>query len=184
MKWAAGQYTVTGIISKGEKESVTKATVVGKDGKGWIFETVSVDKEGKKTGMQMMFEGYDDAVAKKDASLIQVKWAKVLQPDGKVQKLEEQSLVFYNMILKSTWEKVIISETKFSSGGEIIVPAGKFIGTSSYTSKVKILFSTTTVIAFVHPDVPVNGVVKTMSDDGSSVQELLDYGFNGKPEIK
>jgi hypothetical protein len=184
MKWAAGQYTVTGSINKGVKESITRATVVGKEGKGWIFESISIENKGKKSGMQMMFEGYDEAVAKKDASKIQVKWAKILQPDGKIQKLEEQALMFYNMILKSTWEKLIIAETKFSDGGAVSVPAGKFAGTSSYTSTVKILFSTTTVSVYIHPDVPVNGVVKTVSDDSSSVQELLDYGFNGKPEIK
>ena len=36
----------------------------------------------------------------------------------------------------------------------------------------------------MHPDIRVNGVVKSASDDNKNISELIDFGFNGKPVIQ
>jgi hypothetical protein len=184
IKWAAGQYIVVGSINEGVRNSVNKTTIIGKEGKGWVYEVITNDDKGKTTGMQVMVEGIDKASEKGDISQISVQWVKILKEDGKIEKIEGQALMFYNMMLKSSWEKMIVANTKFENGGPVSVPAGTFAGTSSMKTTVKILFSTTTSTAWMHPDVPVNGMVKSETDDKKYASELLDFGFNGKAVIK
>jgi len=181
MKWAAGQYVVTGSIKDGEKESVTKFLVVRKEAGGWVFETITTNKKKEITGMQMLIKGYDQAVVKGDTSQIKVEWIKLLQKDGKVDRIEGDGLIIYNVMLKSTWNNIIISNTDFSTGGAVTVPAGDFSGTTKIHTKVKMIF-TIEGDSYLHPDVPVNGVVKSVSKD--DVTELIDFGFNGKAVIQ
>lgn len=182
MKWAAGQYVVTGTINDGEKESISKSLVVRKESGGWVFETSTTNKDKKVTAMQMLIKGYDQAVAKKDASQIKVDWVKILQEDGTVQKIDGDAILMYNMILKSTWDNLIINGINYTAGGAVTVPAGTFAGTTKMHTSVKILFSTYEGDSWMHPDVPVNGLVKSVADD--VVIELIDFGFNGKAVIK
>jgi len=182
MKWAAGQYVVSGTIDDGEKKSITKSLVVGKENGGWIFETITTNEDKEVTGMQMLMKGYDLAVAKSDPSQIKVEWVKVLDKEGKVNKVEGEGLLFYNMILKSTWNNIVIKGADYTAGGAVTVPAGNFAGTTKLHTAVEILFTTVEGDSFLHPDVPVNGVVKTSSKD--VVTELIDFGFNGKAVIQ
>jgi hypothetical protein len=184
VKWAAGQYIVVGNTNEGVHNSVNKTTIIGKEGKGWVYEVITNDDKGKTTGMQVMVEGIEKASVNGDVSQIKVQWIKVLDEHGQIKKVDGQALMFYNMILKSSWEKMIVASTKFDNGGPVTVPAGSFAGTSSMKTSVKILFSTTTSTAWMHPDVPVNGMVKSETDDKKYVSELLDFGFNGKAVIK
>ncbi len=183
-KWSAGQYVVVGNIDDGERKSVTTTTVVRKESGGWVFESISTDEDGKVSGMQMLIKGYEQAVSKNDASKISVVWAKILQPDGTVQKIEGDLMTMYSVLLKSTWEKVIIGGGSYSKGEAVSVPAGNFAGTTKLVASIKILFTTLTQISYLHPDVPVNGIVKATDEDGKVLLELLDYGFNGKAVIK
>ena len=182
MKWAAGQYVVNGTIDDGEKVSIVKSLVVGKESGGWVFETITTDKDKKVSGMQMLIKGYETAMTKNDASQIKVEWVKVLNQDGKVEKIEGQGLMMYNVILQSTWNNIIINSINYTASGAVKVPAGNFAGTTKVHTSVKILFTTIEGDSYLHPDVPVNGVVKTVAKD--SVTELIDFGFNGKAVIK
>ena len=182
MKWAAGQYVVTGTIDDGEKVSITKFLVVGKESGGWIFETITTSKKKEVTGMQMLIKGFDQAVAKNDASQISIVWIKMLQKDGKVDKIEGDGIMLYNMMLKSTWNNLIIAGENLTPGGAVAVPAGTFSGTTKIHTKVKVVFSTIEGDSYMHPEVPVNGVVKSVS--GDTVTELIDFGFNGKALIR
>ena len=183
-KWAPGQYVVVGNKVDGVKESVSRMLVVGKKSGGWIFETTSTNREGKVTGMQMLITGYERAVNTGKTDQIKVVWMKMLQEDGTVQKLEETQIMVYNFALQSTWSKLINVNTRFKNGGSVTVPAGTFASTSTANAEVKILFKTFKSTSWLHPDVPVNGVVRTSSEDGENVTELISFGYNGKPIIK
>ena len=181
MKWTPGQYVVTGTINDGDRESITKSLVVRKESGGWVFETVTTNEDKEVTGMQMLVKGMDSAIAKNDPSKIKVDWVKLLQKDGTVQKIEGDAMMFYNAILQSTWNNLLIDGTS-TAGGAVKVPAGNFAGTTKIHTAVKVVFVTVEVDSYLHPDVPVNGVVKTVSDD--VVTELIDFGFNGKAVIQ
>ncbi len=182
MKWVPGQYVVMGTINDGDKESITKSLVVRKESGGWVYETITTNEDKEVTGMQMLVNGMESAIAKGDASQIKVSWVKLLQKDGTVQKIEGDALVMYNMILQTTWNNLIITGAKYTAGGAVKVPAGNFAGTTKVHTAVKILFTTFEGDSYLHPDVPVNGVVKTVADDVTT--ELIDFGFNGKPLIQ
>lgn len=182
--WAAGQYVVAGNLVDGRKESVGRFLVVRKESGGWVFETTSTNRQGKVTGMQMLITGYERAVNTGKTDQIKVIWMKMLQEDGTVINLEEAQIMIYNMALQSTWSKLINVDTSFKQGGPITVPAGTFASTSTAKAEVKILFKTFKSTTWLHPDVPVNGVVRSASDDGKNVTELISFGFNGKPLIK
>lgn len=184
MKWAPGQYVVMGTMDDGEIESVTRSLIVGKEAGGWIFETTTTNDDSEVTGMQMLIKGMDTAIAKGDPAQIKVIWVKMLQADGTVNKIEGEALTMYNMMLQSTWYNIIISGTKYTAGGAVKVPAGNFAGTTKVHTSVKVLFTTIEGDSFLHPDVPVNGVVKSVTDDEDEATVLIDFGFNGKPVIK
>lgn len=185
MKWAPGQYVVTGTLDDGVIESLTKSLIVRKEAGGWVFETITTNEDKEVTGMQMLIKGMDAAIAKGDTKQIQVVWLKMLQKDGTVQKVESDGLVMYNMILQSTWNNVVVSGTKYTAGGAVKVPGGNFTGTTKVHTAVKILFTTVEGISYLHPDVPINGVVKSMKDDDDEDGTVLvDFGFNGKAVIK
>jgi hypothetical protein len=180
--WAPGQYVVMATMDDGEIESVTKSLVVRKEAGGWVYETITINDDNETTGMQMLVKGLDTAIAKGSASQIKVIWVKMLQKDGKVEKIEGDALTFYNMILQSTWNNVIISGTKFTAGGAVKVPGGNFAGTTKVHTSVKVVFTTLEGDSYLHPDVPINGVVKSVVKDDST--ELIDFGFNGKAVIQ
>lgn len=182
MKWAPGQYVIMGTMDDGKIESVTKSTIVRKEAGGWVFETITTNDDNEVTGMQMLIKGMDTAIAKADTSQIKVIWVKMLQKDGKVEKIEGDALTFYNMILQTTWNNVIISGTKYTAGGAVKVPGGNFAGTTKVHTAVKVVFTTLEGDSYLHPDVPINGVVKSVVDDDST--ELVDFGFNGKAVIQ
>ncbi len=184
MNWAPGHYVVMGNLDDGERQSVTKTTIVRRENGGWVFESISTDEDGKVTGMQICIKGYEQAMAKSDVSKISAVWAKLLQPDGTVQKIEGDAMNLYNMMLKATWERLIVSGVQYTKAGAVTVPAGAFAGSTSLKASVTIVFATVTSISYFHPDVPVNGMIMATDEDGKKTMELLDYGFNGKAVIK
>jgi hypothetical protein len=181
MNWAPGQYVVMGTINDGDRESITKSLVVRKEAGGWVYETITTNVDKEVTGMQMRVKGMESAFTKNDASKIKVDWIKILQKDGTIQKIEGDAMIFYNAILQSTWNSLLISGTS-TPGGALTVPAGTFAGTTKVHTKVKVLFMTVEGDSYLHPDVPINGVVKSVSKD--VVTELIDFGFNGKAVIQ
>ncbi|MBN1500317.1 MAG: hypothetical protein JW982_09180 [Spirochaetes bacterium] len=183
-KWTPGQYVVTGNYNKGKKDSISKTTVVRKEKNGWVIETISTSKDGKITGSQMLISGYENAVKTGDGSKISLVWIKTMGEDGKVNMMEGESLAVYNVMMKSTYEGLVIKANSYVKAEAVSVPAGNFQGSTKITSSVKILFKTYKATTYLHPDVPVNGVIKTVSEDGEVLSELLDYGFDGKAVIQ
>lgn len=181
--WEAGQYVVTGTTVKGKRDSVSTTLVVRKEDRGWVIETVSVDKKGAETVGQMLLSGFDAAMASGDASGIDLVWMKTLEKDGSVSQTEGPALSMIKGLMKSSWERLVVNVAAPADGGTVIVPAGSFAGTSTVRSKVKIMGQTIESDSWFHAGVPVNGVVKTQTTDGKTVTELLSFGIDGKPRI-
>lgn len=184
MKWAPGQYVVMGNLYNGKRMSINRYTVVRKEAGGWVFESIDTNDKGVQGGMQMLIKGYERAIATHDPSQIDLVWVKMLQEDGTIQMMEGEALMIYRMTLKSTWEKIILANDSYSKAGAVTVPAGTFAGTTTITATTKILFKSLTQVSYLHPDVPIHGMVKATDEKGSVYAELLDYGFNGKPVIQ
>jgi hypothetical protein len=61
---------------------------------------------------------------------------------------------------------------------DITVPAGTFQGTAVTTANVNLGIMSISVDVWVHPEVPVNGMVKSASSNGIETV-LLAYGQEG-----
>jgi len=177
----AGQYVITGTTINGKKDSVSKSVIVGKEGNGWIFEAVSIDKKGKKSIMQMLLVGFDSAMKTGDASGIAIGWIKMLGDDGEVQKIEGDQLMFFNAMVKPMYEKMIVNTETFVDGGPVTVPAGVFAGTVKIHTTAKIMGMKIESDNWLNAAVPMGGMVK--SSDGKNITELLSFGTDGKSEL-
>lgn len=182
-KWSAGQYVVVGTTVKKKPDSVTRTLIVAKEGDGWIIESNSIDKKGKKTASQMLIKGYDAAIESADLTKIKVEWMKMKNEDGEIQTIEGDQMAIFNMFAKKVYESLIINIASFTDGGAVSVPAGNFAGTNLYTSKTKILGMTIESDGWYNTAVPVNGMVKSMTKDGKTLMELLEFGTDGKSEF-
>ncbi|HEY0840883.1 MAG TPA: hypothetical protein VGD74_11905 [Vulgatibacter sp.] len=69
------------------------------------------------------------------------------------------------------------SKVDFQGAKSVKVPAGTFEGCGSYKATVTVLGTSSTSTAFVHPEVPLGGVVRSVSDDGDHLSELVDFGI-------
>ncbi len=178
--WAPGQYVITGVRTKGKLTSISKMLLVRKEAGGWVIETVETDKKGKETASQILMLGYDEAVKSNDTSKFKLGWMKTKDEDGKIQTIEGDQLAMFNMIIKSTFEKLLTNISSFTDGGSVTVPAGVFAATNFQKASVKVLGMTIETESWYHAAVPVNGLVKTQSADGKNVTELVAFGFDGK----
>jgi hypothetical protein len=183
MAWAPGQYVVEGSTVKGKRSSVSTTLIVRKDDQGWVIETVSVNKDGKESVGQMCLSGFDTAMSTGDASKIELVWMKSLDKNGKVVVTEGPALTLIKGMMKSSWEKLVVNVSAPVDGGSVAVPAGSFAGTSKIKSSTKVMGQTIETESWFNSAVPVNGVVKSQTTDGKTVNELLAFGTDGKPRI-
>jgi hypothetical protein len=181
--WMPGQYVVTGTTVNGKRDSVSTTLLVRKEEGGWVIESSGVDKNGKESVTQMLLAGFDTAMTTGDTSKIELVWMKSVGKDGKVSVIEGPAISMFKGLMKSSWEKLVVSVSSPSDGGTVAVPAGSFAGTSVIKSTSKVMGKTIETESWIHPSVPVNGMVKAMTADGKTVTELLSFGTDGKPRI-
>jgi hypothetical protein len=67
----------------------------------------------------------------------------------------------------------------YTDGGVITVPAGSFTGVNVVESESKMLGFTVKGKGYYHSSVPVNGMVRYISDDGKNESVLLGFGTSG-----
>lgn len=183
MPWAPGQYVVVGNLTKGKRESIAKTLVVRAEQGGWVIENTAIDKSGKETVTQMLLGNYDSAMKTGDASKIELVWLKTLEKDGTVSTTEGPALAMMKAIMKSSYEKLVVNLSDNADGGQVQVPAGSFSGTNVIKAKTKVLGFTVETESWFHAAVPVNGMIRSRTTDDKSLQELLSFGFDGKPRI-
>ena len=176
----AGQHVEEENLSKGKRDSISRTLIVGKEKVGWIIESSSTDKKGKKNLSQVFFRGLDEAVKNGNASGVSIWWMKIINDDGKLQFLEGEQLMFYNMFSKATLDSLVADITTFTDRGSVSVPAGNFSGTNKILTSIRILDMTIETESWYHPAVPVNGMVKSRSTDGKTESRLISFGFDGK----
>jgi hypothetical protein len=182
--WEAGQYIVTGTIAKGKYEQVTRQLIVGKEGDGWVIESISTDKKGITTGSQMLLKGLDAAMSSGNYGNITIGWMKQLNEKGEVNTVDAEQMRFFASFIKPVYESMLTSVGEFIEAGTIQVPAGSFAGTSLIETETKVLGKSIKSKTWYHSAVPINGMVKSLSDDGSTLIELLSWGTDGEPRIK
>jgi len=182
MAYAAGQYVVTGTTDEDGERSISRITIIGKSGKGWIFEFYTITSESEN-GMQICMSGIEKASKTGNMDAVEILWMKTIDGNGNVQRIEGSMLTMMKGIYKKAITSLQINTTGLQNGGAVRVPAGLFEGTKSVKSEFSFFGKTYSSTVWYHTSVPINGMVKCVSDDKKYVTELLDFGFKGSESL-
>jgi len=179
MPYAVGQFVTHGNTESTGKRSVSRTAIVGRQGNGWIIETYSIS-EYSESCSQMLVVGLDNMRTAQDFENLDILWVKMKDENGQVQIIEGPPLMmakgFYKNALKSFDISALANQ---GSGADITVPAGTFTNTFNADAAVSIMGMTFRSKSWFSDKVPVNGMVKSVTDDGKITTELLDFGYSG-----
>ncbi|MBL0176101.1 MAG: hypothetical protein IPP94_12680 [Ignavibacteria bacterium] len=177
MPYAVGQYVVHGTVYDG-KRSVSKTSIVGEEQGGWVIETYSLS-ESNESWTQMLVKGLEKAGTDGNVDDIDIVWVKTKMKDENVQTVEGPVLAitrgFYRDMLGGF--KVKIGTP--SAGGSVAVPAGTFNGTQKTGTEAAFFGRTYKSDVWFHSEVPINGLVKSVSKDDGITTELIEFGRSG-----
>ena len=180
--WNVGQYIIVGNLEKGKKKSAMKMSIVGKADGGYIVEMVSTEDD-KESVIQYLIRGIDKAMKSGDSKDIEFGWIKMRGEDGQIQTIEGPMIQMYKSMMPSTFSSMQLKVATYTDGGTIVVPAGTFSGLNVVDSEAKIFGFTSKTKGYYHPSVPINGMVKSVSDDGKNESVLIGFGFSGAKAI-
>ena len=179
MPYAVGQYVVTGTTDDDGERSVNSIAITGKQGKAWIFEFYTLSGTSE-SAMQICMSGMEAAAKTGNMDAVEIVWIKTRDGNGEVQKIEGPMLTMMKAIVKKHMVALHVNISGIMDGGEIKVPAGIFKGTKTVKGEAAFLGKTYRSTSWYHTSVPVNGMVKSITNDGDMVTELLDFGFKVK----
>ncbi len=178
MAFAVGQYVVQG-TTDGDEHTIHRTALVGKEGDTWIMEVTSITSSAE-TVMQMAVNGMEKVQQTMNSDDLDIKWVKIRDKDGDVQTIDGMTL----SLAKGAYSKALTGiAMKFDPElgmAMVRVPAGTFNGCTKAMSKVETFFGDYESESYLHPKVPLNGVVRSISKDNGAVTELLEFGTNAK----
>ncbi len=178
MPLAIGQYAVYGTIEDDGTRSITKTSIVGREAGGWIYESYTLSETQEGT-VQMLIRGLEKVRKSGNIDDIELLWVKIKGEDGKVEKLEGPVLMMAKSLYKKHLSGLDVTVSQYVNGGTIKVPAGSFAGTNMVKSEVTFWGKKYKSTGWYHYKVPINGMVKSVTDDGDSTMVLLEYGTRG-----
>jgi len=176
MSLAVGQWVLWGLTSDGKK-SISKTSIVGKEGGGWIIEVYSLSEYDEST-IQYLVKGIEQASEKGNLDEIEMVWMKIRDKDGNITMQEGMVLDMTKGFYKKALEHFSV-KIDGTDGGSVKVAAGTFPGTTKYRSQVTFLGSYYESDGWYHSEVPISGMIKSVSTDNKVTMELLDFGRTG-----
>jgi hypothetical protein len=176
MALSVGQWVMYYSQSKDSK-SISKTSIVGKEGDGWIIENYSLNESEEATS-QICISGMEKIATSGNMDDIEILWVKILK-DGKVQTIDGPVLSLTKSFYKKGLSNLGLNTSVSTNGGSVTVPAGTFANTIKVKSETSFLGSTYTSEGYLHPDVPINGLVKSVSSEENFSMVLVDFGKTG-----
>ena len=175
--YEVGQYVVTG-LTHGSERSVGRTAIVGKEPGGWIIEMYSLNP-GSESTTQMMVKGMEAAQASGSVDGLDFAWIKIKDHGEPVQTIDGTALA----VTKGFFRKALSGLEGYAGmmhdGGSVRVAAGNFNGSTETSSEVSFMGKKYISDIWLHPSVPINGMVKSVNKDDGMEIELLDFGLSG-----
>jgi len=179
MPLAVGQFVTHGNTEDDGTRSVSRTAIVGKEGRGWVLETYTINEHSESV-TQMLIVGLENMHTSQGLENIDILWVKIKDENGQIQTIEGPTLMMAKSFYKSALQSFDISAiTHQASSADISVPAGKFIKTYSADAEMSMMGMTFRSTSWFHEKVPVNGMVKSITDGGKMTSVLLDFGKTG-----
>lgn len=175
--YAVGQYIVTGTTHSSER-SVEKMALVDKKSGGWIIEMQSLAPRSESI-TQMLVSGMETAQKNGDMESLDIVWIKIKSEDGSVKTIQGPVLTMTKGLFKKALANL---ENKFQmpvERGTVRVPAGTFNGAVKANNDITVMAKKYHADIWLHPSVPINGMVKSIHKNGDMTTELLDFGLSG-----
>lgn len=177
MPYAVGQYVVYGITDD-DGRSVYRTAVVGREGDAWIVEMSTLSPTGETT-MQVAATGLDQVQQSMDPDQMDLKWIKMKSGDGEVQKIDGMVLGMMKGTYKKALTGLVINIQPEGGSAAVRVPAGTFNGATKASAEVETTLKDFTTVGYWHPSVPLNGMVRSTSEEDNSTMELIEFGTTG-----
>ena len=175
--YEVGQYVVTG-MTHGAERSIGKTAIVGKEIDGWIIETYSLNPSSEST-TQMMVKGMEAAQETGSIDGLEFGWIKIKNQGEPVQTIDGPALA----ITKGLFKKALLGLEShvgiIHDAGNVRVAAGNFNGSTKTSSEVSFMGKKYISDIWLHPSVPINGMVKSVNENEEMKIELLDFGLSG-----
>ncbi len=173
-----GDWAVYKILKNGQISSVVKLAVVGKTDDAWIYEFDSYTQD-RTSAMQMAVKNLSQALGSAQGENEKILWMKIKDEHGKITKLEGSMLGMMGNMSKAALTGGSPEVSSVEKGGTVTVPAGTFLGTWKVSSHVSNGQTSEAGMAWISTRVPLWHVVKSVSDNGSTSMELVDFGTTG-----
>jgi len=185
MPWQVGQYVLYGSMEKGERKAVVRTLIAGHEGGTWTVEVWSLDSKGKEAVLQILVSGYEGAYATGDAASLQILGFRSRDKSGKVTEVGGKRLGPLAGVAKPYIAMMLGLDGPSSlvAGAPIVVPAGRFETTGYGRGRYSAMGRSGEFSGWYSPLVPINGAVRTESEEGRNVTILLDFGSDGLPKM-
>ena len=185
MPWQVGQYVLYGSMEKGERKAVFRTLIAAHDGGTWTVEVWSLDAKGKESVVQILLSGYESAYATGDVASLQILGFRSRDKSGKITEFDGKRLGPLSGAVKPYIAMMLGLEGPSSvvAGTPMVVPAGRFEATGYGRGKYSAPGRSGEFSGWYSPLVPINGAVRTESEEGRNVTVLLAFGFDGLPRM-
>ncbi|MCX6140837.1 MAG: hypothetical protein NTX15_08425 [Candidatus Kapabacteria bacterium] len=175
--FAIGQWVSYGMVNDDDERSIMISRVIGHDGDEWTIESEIITKSDRII-TQYSIKGLD--VARKSGKSDDMELTKI-----KIKTNDGEALVIDGFVLsmaKAAYGKSLkgwtTPSTVLEEGGDVLVSAGSFKGTTKIKSETAINGADEESTSYAHPAVPIYGIVKSISGDEFTM-ELLEFGDSG-----
>jgi hypothetical protein len=175
--YEVGQYVVTGMTHKSER-SVGKMAIVGKERDGWIIEMYSLSPNSEST-TQMLVKGMEAAQETGSIDGLDFDWVKIKDTDEPAQRIDGPVLAMTKGFFKKALSALEGYAGMMHDGGNMRVSAGNFNGSTKTSSEVSFMGRKYMSDIWLHPSVPINGMLKSVNKNEDIQIELLDFGLSG-----
>lgn len=175
-RWVVGQWAQFKVESKGEP-SVMRIAVVGHDARGWWIETES--QGYRHHSISKVCYARQPKTAEEAGDLLQVIVSR--QDDQKEQvsdfsKMEGPGGDLVKSMMKKTLQGVVVTPPEGAPREDVTVAAGTFKGSFKFHSEGGFGPFRSAADAWIHPDVYLNGLVRSVAEGGESSMDLLAFG--------
>ncbi len=177
MPFAVGQWVLIGTTDDDEERSLSKLSIVGRDGDYWVLEAWTMNEDNVSIS-QFEVKGMEQAMQTGSIDDIDFRKIRIKTGDNDPMEITGFILDMSKGVYKEALKSWIQQSSERVSGGAVTVPAGTFTGTTKTHATIVILGDEIEADCWLSPHVPINGIVRTTNSDGYT-QVLLDFGTEG-----